>query len=137
MFKVGDKVKILSKSSGNYSLEEMKREKDCPDLNCATIKEIRNDGVILIDNNYQFLAKDLELVNSSNQNVMSNVLDFFRNLTATEDEKLLKEYGLENPIGTPTAEGLVLSAELSYKANRKDIIEIAKKMKAEDDKKKE
>lgn len=67
--------------------------------------------------------------------LMSNILDFFRNLTATPDDLLLKELGIENPVGVPTETGLKLSQEINYKANRTEIIELAKKMKAEQEKK--
>lgn len=62
---------------------------------------------------------------------MANVLEFFRSITATAEDKLLKELGLEEPIGTPTDLGLRLSAEIAYKANRAAVIDIAKKMKEE------
>jgi hypothetical protein len=45
----------------------------------------------------------------------------------------LKEMGLEDPIGTPTAEGLKLANELAYKAQRPEIIKIAQAMKEAED----
>lgn len=60
-----------------------------------------------------------------------NILSFFRNMTASADEKLLKEMGIEDPIGTPTETGLRLCAEILYKENRAKVIEVAKSMKEE------
>lgn len=77
---------------------------------------------------YDDPSEAIPLITTS-KNIMTNVLEFFRSMTATADEKLLKELGIEDPIGTPTDTGLKLSAELSYRANRAEIIEIAKKMK--------
>lgn len=67
---------------------------------------------------------------------MSNIIEFFRNMTASADEKLLKEMGIEDPVGTPTEVGIRLSNEISYKANRAAVIEIARKMKDEEEAKK-
>lgn len=66
--------------------------------------------------------------------LMSNVLEFFRNLTASPDDLLLKELGIENPTNVPTDLGLKLSQEITYAANRDSIIDIAKQMKADADK---
>lgn len=65
-----------------------------------------------------------------------SVLDFFRDLTATPNDKLLKELGIENPTNIPTELGLKLSQEITYAANRARIIEIALQMKADADAKK-
>lgn len=73
---------------------------------------------------------------SSTSTTMSNVLDFFRDLTATPNDKLLKELGIENPTNVPTELGLKLSQEITYAANRAKIIEIALQMKANEDAKK-
>ncbi len=64
---------------------------------------------------------------------MANVLEFFKNITATADEKLLQEFYIEDPIGTPTEVGFELSHQITYKANREAIIAIAKQMKEEQD----
>ena len=69
------------------------------------------------------------------KNIMTNVLEFFRSMTATADEKLLKELGIEDPIGTPTETGLKLSNEIQYKENRTKVIEVAKAMKEAQEKK--
>lgn len=73
---------------------------------------------------------------SKPKSLMSNVIEFFKNITLSPDDKLLKEYGLEDPTGTPTTKGWDLSHMISYQANRAAIIEVAQKMKAEDDAKK-
>lgn len=63
----------------------------------------------------------------------TSIVDFFKNMTASADEKLLKEFGIEEPIGTPTTVGLELSARINYQANRAAIIKVAQDMKAEQD----
>jgi len=139
MFKVGDRVKYVSgkwyDNCGN-PLWGGKSGKIAGEI----IKEIR--GSILFnyevrwDNNYVngYHKEDLELVNSNNNKIMSNIKEFFVNLKATPEERLLKEMGMENPIGTPTQEGLELSALISYQANRAEIIKIAQAKKAEETK---
>jgi hypothetical protein len=72
----------------------------------------------------------LEIIKEQNNKPM-NLIEFFRNATATADEKLLKKHGVEDPIGTPTEEGLRLSAEIQYRKNRAEIIEIVKKLEEE------
>ena len=95
----------------------------------------------LLDMKYFFIefTKLANPTNSTNSNpsFMSSVKEFFRNMTASPDEKLLKEFGIEDPIGSPTAQGLALSAEITYKANRAEIIKIAQQMKEEKDAEKE
>ena len=59
---------------------------------------------------------------------MSKLVDFFKDLGATPEEKLLKKHGIEDPIGTPTDEGLKLMARILYKENRAKVIELAKQM---------
>ena len=44
--------------------------------------------------------------------------------SATEDEKLLKEMGIEDPIGTPTTLGFDLSDEINYKKNRRWLLSV-------------
>lgn len=75
--------------------------------------------------------------NSSETSLMSDILSFFKNLTATEPEKLRLEHGLEQPLGTPTAKGLELSALISYRANLAEIDRVvaeAEKAKQKQDK---
>lgn len=63
---------------------------------------------------------------------VASILDFFQNIAATPEEKLLKKFGLENPIGTPTDTGLQLAARIQYTKLRAEVIEVAKKMEAEE-----
>lgn len=72
---------------------------------------------------------------SSNSNIMSSIKDFFRNLTISAEDKLLKEVGIEDPVNVPTALGLELSADITYQKNREEIIKLAKQMKEEEEKK--
>lgn len=72
--------------------------------------------------------------NKPKKNIMSKIKSFVKNLTLSADDKLLREYGFQNECGdyTESAEELVISKLV---ADNKDyIIEIAKKMKEEDDK---
>lgn len=72
--------------------------------------------------------------NPPKESLMTRATTFFRNLTLSPEAKLLQELGLENPDGTPTEAGYDLSLEITYKANREKIIEIAKQMKEEETK---
>ncbi len=72
--------------------------------------------------------------NKPKKNIMSKIKSFVKNLTLSADDKLLREYGFQNECGdyTEIAEELVISKLV---ADNKDyVIEIAKKMKEEDDK---
>lgn len=60
----------------------------------------------------------------------ANPLDFYRDMNDTEDSRLLKKYGLENPTNVPTEAGYQLARELMYSDCRSKIIEIVKKMEA-------
>lgn len=51
-----------------------------------------------------------------------DIISYFKNLSLSKEDKLLKDLGLEEPTGTPTAKGLELSALLNYQANRDEII---------------
>jgi hypothetical protein len=75
----------------------------------------------------------LPKLNSTQPTTMSKVRDFFRSMTASPEDRLLKELGLEDPIGTPTPEGMALAQDLMYKDYRSKVIEVAKAMKAEED----
>lgn len=69
---------------------------------------------------------------TNNDSIMSNIISFFNELTATAEEKLLKKYNLEDPIGTPTELGLELLAKILYKENRDKVIDVAKKKELEE-----
>lgn len=92
------------------------------------------NGWIVYWDSYGFI----EIIKSSSQSAPSsmarNIIDFFQNLTASAEEKLLKKHGVEDPIGTPTETGLKLSAQIQYMANRAKVIEIVKELEAEEEK---
>ena len=69
---------------------------------------------------------------SLTKKTMGKFAKFFRNLSLNADDKLLIEMGLEDPTGVPTADALALSAEISYKTNRPEIINLAGQMKTEE-----
>lgn len=70
----------------------------------------------LIDQNFNSI---------SNQNNMSgfNLIEAWRNLSASKEDKLMVKLGLENPIGVPTEAGKSLMMEMLYKKHRKELIE--------------
>jgi hypothetical protein len=73
----------------------------------------------------------------SASSVNVDVLSFLRNSELTDDDKLLIELGLEDPTHVPTAKGIQIAQELIYRDKRAEIITIAQKLKAEQDKEKE
>lgn len=87
---------------------------------------------VLKEDRLKFSGAQLQEQKTNNNTTMSNVTKWFREMTATKDEKLLKKYGLEDPIGTPTEKGLELSAEITYKANREEVIKIVNQMEKEE-----
>lgn len=106
------------------------------DLGERTVGEITGDTVMLNFNRHSIgdypnekleLLEREEVIYKTNCNGM-NVIEFFRNLGASVEDKLLKEYKIEDPIGTPTQAGLDLSAQITYKANREAIVGLVKKM---------
>jgi len=128
-FKVGDKVRGIV-SGNEYTGIVTKIERDFlhvrNDLRnqCNFDCEEVNGNVRSATIFGEFLQKITD--EQSSKNLMTNVIEFFKNMTATAEEKMLKEQGMEDPIGTPTEEGLKLSALISYMANRAKIIEIVK-----------
>lgn len=99
----------------------------CADLNRLTLVEpfetsTWTGGTIRYVNDQSFIQK-----------IMNNIIQTFRNLTLSADDKMLVEMGLENPQGVPTSEGIQLMSEVLYKANRAALIEAAKQIKAEQD----
>lgn len=87
-----------------------------------------------LDHLYLYEEPATPVTSTNNKSIMSSIVDFFRNLTASSDDKLLKEMALEDPIGVPTATGLQLSNEIQYKKNREEIVKIAQSMKDEQEK---
>ena len=75
-------------------------------------------------------------VDPLNSKPMNKLIQFVKNLTLSEDDKLLIAQGIEDPTNEPTCAGLELSARISYKANRTAIIEHARALKVEQDKEK-
>lgn len=65
---------------------------------------------------------------------MSSLRDFYRHMTASPEDKLMRDSGLEDPIGVPTPEGIALLQEILYKKFRDDVIAVAKSAKEEADK---
>jgi hypothetical protein len=135
-FNIGDVVKFTSSQhkDGGYFKNDIK----------ATIqnREMGIDGSIFyrvsIDNfcgAKDVWEENLELI--INKNTMSNIVEFFKNISASKEDKLLKEMGIEDPINVPTEEGLKLSGMIDYKKNRDDIIKICQQKKAEEEVKKE
>ncbi len=102
----------------------------CPECNTNDFAALTRLAVAI----FRKLEGSSETTYSSKPtSIMSNVLDFFRNITTTPNDKLLKELGIENPTNVPTELGLKLSQEITYVANRTKIIEIALQMKADAD----
>lgn len=73
--------------------------------------------------------------NSSETTIMSDILSFFKNLTATKAEKLRLKHGIEQPLGTPTTKGLELSALISYRANLTEIDKVVEQAEEAEQKK--
>lgn len=106
---------------------------DCPECHSGDYPALTRLAVAI----FRKLEGSTETTYSSKPtSFMSNVIDFFRNLTASPNDLLLKELGIENPTNVPTELGLKLSQEITYAANRARIIEIALQMKADADAKK-
>lgn len=68
--------------------------------------------------------------------LMSTIIEYFNNLTASADDLLLKAEGLEDPIGTPTAKGLELASRMNYTAQRAAIIKLCQDKKTAEEAKK-
>jgi hypothetical protein len=136
-FKVGSKVWYVSGHYGSGDSNPL--HTDFPDITGEIIRINLTDGCPLgvcwsngKTNDYREV--DLELI--TNKNIMSNIVEFFKNISASKEDKLLKEMGIEDPINVPTAEGLKLSAMINYKKNRDEIVEICKQKKTEEEEKK-
>ena len=92
------------------------------DKNGVTLTGMTLNGTLLPDIRF--------LDNNSNprQTIMSKLIEKFRQLTATPDEKLLISRGIENPLGVPTSEGYMLLQEILYRENRAKVIDVVRKI---------
>lgn len=99
-------------------------------LNPVTVKTVDNK-IRVIDNvtgdNFDCSCNELEvsfvrLLIAEKTNPMATVLEKFNQLFASKEDKLLTKYNVENPIGTPTREGLDLLLSMLYKERRADVI---------------
>lgn len=124
----GDGIKFCSEAYGYPA-----KEGHCPECYRNDYAALTRLAVAI----FRKLEGSTETTYSSKPtSIMSNVLEFFRNLTATPNDLLLKELGIENPTNVPTDLGIKLSQEITYAANRDRIVEIALQMKADADAKK-
>lgn len=135
--KVGDKVRLLHGSSvcdgissagGSYF-----------DAG-ATIDSFDKDffKVASCSNKHQwsdFKDRKVEVLNHNSfiASTMSNVIEKFQNMFASDEDKLLTKYEVEKPIGTPTQDGLNLLLNILYKAHRAEVIAKVKEIAAADD----
>lgn len=101
----------------------------------STVWRDSNTHTVLMLNkkNSTVISSTTKIIDSHNKSPMQRALDFFKNMTAKPEEKLLKKFGLEDPIGTPTEVGLKLSEQITYKANRDEIIKLATAVQEEED----
>ncbi len=74
-----------------------------------------------------------QLYSGTKPTTMTNAspIEYFKKRDLTKDDRLLLEYGMEQPTGEPTPAGYDLSDEIDYKRNRAEIIKILKEMDAE------
>lgn len=149
--KVGDWIKIIyvddRKMNGKVCQVIPKSESDINELEvCLDPRDCIGDYSLVKSVN-GFRVASLETTANkvliewipihNSKSFMSNVVQFFKNITASAEDKLLLKHGIEDPIGTPTSTGLELSAQVSYKANRAKVIEIVTQLEAEEQKAKE
>ncbi len=73
----------------------------------------------------------------SKHSFMSNILDLYRRIALSSDDRMMIELGLENPQGVPTEEGIKFWQAICYKRDRAEVIAAAQTVKAEQDKEKE
>ena len=142
-FKVGDKVRVKEglkgeKTYGIYFNNDMKKLMG----ETLTIRNIDEDVYNVEENCWDWIDEMLEKVeednkinskeeiNKSNTKKMS-IVKFAKNLTLSKDEKLLREQGLRDECGEWTDEADVIVANLVADDKRKDLIDIAQKMKDE------
>ena len=89
-------------------------------------------------------AYAVEILNESNNpnapkgtnNMVGDIVKFFKNIGLSANDKFLLDSGLEDPTGVPTSKGLELSALISYKANRDEVLKVALAQKEAEDEEK-
>jgi len=152
-FKVGDRVRIKSKSTSSCYSDWLKNYGKKSEYTIDYISD-----VIGIGGNH-FLEKDLELVEEdekfmvippdfyadmilpyltkeiNKQTIMSKITTFAKNLVLSADEKLLRKYGLHTECGEATEEATDLVIAKLVKENESYLIELATAMQAEEAKK--
>lgn len=71
-------------------------------------------------------------INKPKQNIMTDIIEFAKNLTLSKEEKLLRKHGLKDENNNYTQEARVLVGEKQMKENEAYLIEIAEAKEAED-----
>ena len=126
-FKVGDKVRVISKTRGSFSLGEF-IEGNGSDISVVT--KVFNNGCCWV-NGYDFNESDLELLTTNKKNIMSTITKFVKDLGLSADEKLLRKYNLKTDCGDYTSESINVLLQDICKEREARLIEIANGLEAE------
>lgn len=101
-FKVGDEVRAISKTSGDYLV-----------------------------NRLALTESELELLTTNKKNIMSTITKFVKDLGLSADEKLLRKYNLKTDYGDYTSESINVLLQDICKEREARLIEIANGLEAE------
>ena len=137
-YKVGDKVRVLKDkqvSCGSFSSKE--------NLEYLIITRSDSsysyDGYDKSDNKITscsgcYKDEHLELLNNTKNTIMSNIIEFAKNLVLSKEEKLLRKHGLKDVNGQFTADAINLVTQKLVNYNQEYLIDIATKKDKEEDK---
>ena len=162
MFKIGDFVKLTNNSFTEYYSENIPRELIKHGNTTLRNPEYSDKGceIMYIQGEYYivkvptFLSCNQDLPNYTQigfrenklilfcekinkiEKIMSNILEFAKNLVLSEDEKLLRKYNLKDSCGNYTSDAKELVVQKLMKDNEQVLIDTATALQAEEDKNK-
>ena len=100
---------------------------------CSTAQSTQCDITVQSESN----QSESNQTKPTKSNFMSTLIEKFRQLTASKEEKLLVKHGVENPLTVPTELGYQMSREIQYKKNREEISKAVVQIEEEEQKEKE
>jgi len=81
-----------------------------------------------------YVLEEAPTNSSSPTTLMGKFSEFIKRATMTDDQKVLKDSGLEDPVGVPTQEGKDALQQLLWDENKTKLVAQAKEMLAEEEK---
>jgi len=145
LFKRGDKVRLKGTKKYKDSIYANWEKTGLKKGDIVTVKSVfYDDGEVSIEEgSFVFGEEDIELINNNNcdetinpvKKIMSNIIDFAKNLSLSADEKLLRKHNLKDSFGEYTSEARELVIQKLIADNEQYFVDIATKKETSENKK--